>query len=640
MPKRHVYLKMKNLEEAQHIFFSAFDFRQYLKTEVIPTTEALGRVTAEPIFARFSSPNFHCAAMDGYAVRAEVTFGATLNKPKELIIGKEAFAVNTGYPLPEDTNAVIMIEDVIEKGEKIEIKKAVYPWQHVRKVGEDIVATELILPPCHQITPYDIGALLEGGIFTIKVKERPKVVIIPTGNEIVPIETLQERSLKKGEVVESNSWMLRALLDRTGARCEKWSVVPDNYKQLKETMLTAVDSDAHLVIILAGSSAGSKDYTASALEELGEVLVHGVTIMPGKPTILAKVKGKPVIGNPGYPVSSVISFEQFALPLLSRMQGIVYEDRPKVKVFLSRPLPSKLGIEEFLRVKLGQVGENIIATPLPRAAGSITTLTKAHGVIRIPASKEGIGEDEAAEAELLVPQREILNTIVIIGSHDLTIDLLAAELKKINPFLNISSSNVGSLGGLMALKKKKAHLAGSHLFDPETGIYNLTYIDRYLKDVPVKVVNLVIRHQGLIIPKGNPKDIKGIEDLTRPDVTMVNRQRGAGTRILLDYKLKSLGISPENIKGYDHEEFSHMAVAVDVLSDRADVGLGIYAAARALDLDFIPIATEEYDLVIPEKFWETEKVQTIYKLINSEPFKQAVEKMGGYDTSKTGTIKR
>ena len=339
-------------------------------------------------------------------------------------------------------------------------------------------------------------------------------------------------------------------------------------------------------------------------------------------------------------MSAVISFEQFALPLLSRMLGIVYEKKPKIKVFPARALPSKLGFEEFLRVKLGKVGEKVIATSLPRAAGSITTLTKAHGVIRIPAQKEGIGEDEPTEAELLVPEEEILNTIVIIGSHDLTIDLLASELKKINPFLNISASNVGSLGGLMAIKKGKAHLAGSHLFDPETGIYNLTYIDRYLKGVPVKVVNLVIRHQGLIVPKGNPKGIKGIADLTRSDITMVNRQRGAGTRILLDYKLKQLGINPSQIKGYEHEEFSHMAVAVDVLSGRADVGLGIYAAAKALGLDFIPIATEEYDLVIPEQFWHTEKIQTILELINSLAFKQAVEKMGGYETTKTGTIKR
>jgi putative molybdopterin biosynthesis protein len=640
MPKRHVYLKMTPLEEAKRIFFTAFDLRDYLKTELVPTTEALGRVTAKPIFVRFSSPNFHSAAMDGYAVEASITFGASLEHPKELKVGKEAFPVNTGYPLPDNTNAVVMIEDVVEEGDKIIIRKAVYPWQNVRKVGEDIVATELILPPCHQITPYDIGALLEGGIFEIEVKERPKVVIIPTGNEIVPLEKVDKEGPRKGEVIESNSWMLRALLTKVGAVCEKWPVVPDEYDLLKETIAKAVDSDAHLIIILAGSSAGSKDYTASVLEELGKVLVHGVTIMPGKPTILAKVKNKPIIGNPGYPVSAVISFEQFALPLLSRMLGIVYEKKPKIKVFPARALPSKLGIEEFLRVKLGKVGEKVIATSLPRAAGSITTLTKAHGVIRIPAQKEGIGEDEPTEAELLVPEEEILNTIVIIGSHDLTIDLLASELKKINPFLNISASNVGSLGGLMAIKKGKAHLAGSHLFDPATGIYNLTYIDRYLKDVPVKVVNLVIRHQGLIVPKGNPKGIEGIADLTRSDITMVNRQRGAGTRILLDYKLKQLGINPSQIKGYEHEEFSHMAVAVDVLSGRADVGLGIYAAAKALGLDFIPIATEEYDLVIPEQFWHTEKIQTILELINSLAFKQAVEKMGGYETTKTGTIKR
>ncbi len=640
MPNRRIYLKMKSLKEAQSIFFSAFNFTNFLKTEVISTTESLNRVTAKPIFARFSSPNFHCAAMDGYAVNAELTFGVTLDQPKELTIGKEVFAINTGYPLPDDTNAVIMIENVVEKEGKIEINKAVYPWQNVRKVGEDIVATELILPPNHRITPYDIGALLEGGIFEVEVKEKPKVIIIPTGNEVVPIEIAQDRGIEKGQVIESNSWMLSSLLNTTNAICEKWPVVPDEFRQLKTTIQKAVESDAHLVIILAGSSAGSKDYTVLALEELGEVLVHGVTIMPGKPTILAKVNNKPVIGNPGYPVSSVISFEQFVLPILSQMQGFVYEERPKLKVFLSCPVPSKLGIEEFLRVKLGQVGKNIVATPMPRVAGSITTLTKAHGIIRIPAQREGIEEDEQVEAELLVPQAEIFNTIVIIGSHDLTIDLLTSELKKIDPFLNISSSNVGSLSGLMAIKKGRAHLAGTHLFDPETGIYNLTYIDKYLPKIPVKVVNLVIRHQGLIVPKGNPKKIKSIEDLTRSDVLFVNRQRGAGTRILLDYKLKQLNINSSQIKGYDCEEISHMAVAVDVLSGRADVGLGIYAAAKALNLDFIPIAVEEYDLVVPETLWETKKIQTIFQLINSHKFKQAVEKMGGYETSKTGMVKR
>jgi len=630
---------MKPLKEAQNLFFSAFNFDNYLKKEIIPTKEALGRVTAEPIFARFSSPNFHCAAMDGYAVNASMTFGATLEHPKRLLINKEAFPINTGYPLPEGTNAVIMIEDIVEDGEEIEIKKAVYPWQNVRKVGEDIVATELILPPFHRITPYDIGALLEAGIFEVSVKEKPKVIIIPTGNEIVPIEVVMKRGIKKGEVIESNSWMLKALLESVGALCEIWPIVPDDYEMLKEAIKKSVDSKAHIIVILAGSSAGSKDFTATVLEELGEVLVHGVAMMPGKPTILAKISEKPVIGNPGYSVSSIISFEKFVLPLLSIMQGFFYEKRPKIKVSLSKSIPSKLGIEEFLRVKIGKVNGKIIATPLPRMAGSITTLTKAHGIIQIPAQAEGINEDKEIEAELLVPEEEILNTIVIIGSHDLTIDLLATELKKKNPFLNISSSNVGSLGGLIALKKDKAHLATSHLFDPETGIYNLTYIDRYLKDIPVKVINLVIRHQGLIVKKGNPKGIKGIEDLTRPDIVFVNRQKGAGTRILLDYKLAQLGINPNQIKGYEHEEFTHMAVAVDVLSGRADVGLGIYAAAKALDLDFIPIAIEEYDLVIPEKFFHLKKIQTLLEIINSKSFKKEVEKMGGYETKKTGMIK-
>jgi putative molybdopterin biosynthesis protein len=639
MGKRHVYLKMKSLVEARKLFFSAFDLFKFLSSEVISTVKSSGRVTAESISAKFSSPGFHAAAMDGYAVKAELSFGANLDKPKELIIDKEVFPINTGLALPEQTNAVIMIEDVLEKEGKIEIKKAVYPWQNVRKVGEDMVATEVILPPFHQITPYDIGALLQAGVFEIEVKQRPKVIVIPTGNEVISFEDFRERGLKRGEVIESNSWMLCALLTKVNAICEKWEIVPDDLEQTKAVLKKAVQSDAHLVIILAGSSAGSEDYTASALEEVGEVLVHGVTIMPGKPTILAKVGNRPVIGNPGYSVSAIISFEQFVLPLLSRMQGIFYEERKKIGVFLSHPVPSKLGIEEFLRVKLGQVNENIIATPMPRGAGSITTLTKAHGFIRIPAQREGIGEAEMVEAELLVPEAEIFNTAVIIGSHDLTIDLLAAELKKINPFFNISSSNVGSLGGLMAIKKGRAHLAGVHLFDPDKGVYNLSYIDRYLKEVEVKVVNLVIRHQGLIIAKGNPKTIKGVNDLVRSDIVLVNRQKGAGTRILLDYKLAQLGIDPKQIKGYEHEEFTHMAVAVDVLSGRADVGLGIYAAAKALNLDFIPVAIEEYDLIIPKTFWETKRIKTILDLINTKGFKETIKKMGGYETTKTGIVK-
>jgi putative molybdopterin biosynthesis protein len=306
----------------------------------------------------------------------------------------------------------------------------------------------------------------------------------------------------------------------------------------------------------------------------------------------------------------------------------------------SRDLPSKLGVEEFLRVNIGKVGDKTVATPLPRAAGSITTLTRAEGIIRIPALSEGIGQDEVAAAELLVDEEEIQNTLVVIGSHDITIDLIGDEMRRKGHNIRISSGNVGSLGGLMALRKGTCHLAGSHLLDTETGEYNISYIKRYLKGLKVSVFHLALRDQGLILAKGNPKGIKGLEDLTRKEITFVNRQAGSGTRVLFDYRLGKLSIRPESIKGYDHEEFTHMAVAVDVLSGAADCGVGIYAAARALDLDFIPLEKEQYDLIIPSSMIENPQMGLLLETIRSQEFKDRVMALGGYDPSKSGEFWR
>jgi putative molybdopterin biosynthesis protein len=374
------------------------------------------------------------------------------------------------------------------------------------------------------------------------------------------------------------------------------------------------------------------------VQALGQVLVHGVTIMPGKPTILGVVRGKPVIGNPGYPVSATISFEQFARPVLFQMQGLVPPERKKLSVYPARPFPSKLGLEEFLRVNLGQVGDKVIANPLPRGAGTITSLTRADGIIRIPENAEGLNLNESVPAELLRDEQVIAQTVVIVGSHDNTLDLLGNFFTLSFPRFRLTSSNVGSTGGLMALKRGIAHLAGSHLLDPETGEYNIPDIRRLIPDVPVKGVNLVFRQQGLILPKGNAKGIKGLEDLTRPDIVLINRQAGSGTRILLDFRLKALGIDPAAIRGYDDEEFTHMAVAVNVLSGRADVGMGIYAAAKALDLDFIPVVQERYDLIISEKYWEEEKIQALLSVIRSKEFQEAVRGLGGYDLTQTGEV--
>ncbi len=636
---RHIYLQMKSVKEARRLFFSRVSWDRPVGEETLPVPAAVGRITAQPVFARFSAPTFHAAAMDGIAVTADRTFGTTVDRPQHLEVGKEAFFVNTGQPMPEGTNAVIMIEQVQVAGEDVvTIESAAYPWQYVRKVGEDIVATELILPQNHCIRPYDVGALLNGGIFTVPVKTRPKAVVIPTGSELVSPAGLGGRALGPGQVVESNSAVLGALIDASGGDHVDHPIVPDDYERIRNAVKTAVDTDNQVIIISAGSSAGSEDYTAAVIRELGEVLVHGVTMMPGKPTILGIVNGKPVMGNPGYPVSAILAFEIFIRPLLYRFQGLRTPQRPRVQAITAKKIPSKLGLDEFVRVKLGQVDEHIIASPLPRGAGSVTTLTEADGIIEIPSDEEGLQGEETTAVELLKDLPQVRNTVMAVGSHDNTLDILANEMIARNPHYRLSSTNVGSLGGLIALGKGYSHVAGSHLLDTETGTYNITYVRRYLPKLAVRLINLVYREQGLIVGKGNPKGIAGISDLQRPDVQFINRQAGSGTRVLLDDKLTSAGIAPASISGYEQEEFTHMSVAVAVLSGAADVGLGIYAAAKALNLDFIPIVTEEYDLVIPTRFFEDDKIACLLETIGSSTFQNKVRALGGYDTTKTGTL--
>ena len=413
-------------------------------------------------------------------------------------------------------------------------------------------------------------------------------------------------------------------------------IVSDSEKEIEKILHECVDSDADVVIVNAGSSAGSKDFTVHAIGKMGEVLVHGVAMMPGKPTILGIVAGKPVIGNPGYAVSAALSFEQFVKPLLYSLQGVSPPKKPTIEVQPTRDIPSKVGTEEFLRVNIGKVGDRHVATPLARAAGSITTLTRAEGIIRIPALSEGISQGLPTLAELLVEEEDLNNTVVIIGSHDMAIDILGDEVRQSRGHVRISSGNVGSLGGLIAIRKGTCHMAGSHLLDTETGEYNLSYIKRYIPNMDVTVFHLVLRDQGLIVSKTNPKAIKGVQDLARNDVVFVNRQAGSGTRVLFDYKLNLAHIPSDAVKGYNHEEFTHMAVAVDVLSGAADCGMGIHAAAKALDLDFVPVEQEQYDLVVPTPMLHQPKIQDTLNTMQSVNFKKRVAALGGYDPSRSG----
>lgn len=637
MKKRDVYLDNIPLEKVENILIKTLEesgFFSNKEPEMVNVRDSLGRITAAPVFAKVSSPHYHASAMDGIAVSSKDTYGADEKNPVTLKEGVQFHYVDTGDPLPEGCDTVIMIEEVQPVSEKeVEIIKSYSPWENVRGIGEDIVMTELIVPENHRLRPQDLAAILSGGHTEIAVRRRPKVAIIPTGTELV----MPGKDLKPGDIIESNSAMLSGLAKEWGAEAFVMNKVIDDYQMIKSRLQEALKK-ADVVIINAGSSAGSEDYTSSIISELGTLLVHGVAIKPGKPVIMGIVDGKPVFGIPGYPVSAALTMQLFVKPLIYRMQDIPVPSIEKVTAVMSRRVVSHIGIEEFLRVKLGRIGDKITASPLSRGAGVIMSLVRADGIVRIPALKEGIETGETVEVELLRCRDDIENTIVIIGSHDVTLDILANELKKFYPELNLSSAHVGSMGGIMALKRREAHMAGMHLLDENTGEYNISYIKKYLSDRDIVLVNLVYRRQGIMVKKGNPKGIKGIEDLKRDDILFINRQRGAGTRLLLDLKLKQLGIKPEEINGYDREEYTHMAVAAAVAGGSADAGLGILAAANALNLDFIPISPERYDLAIPKEYFELDSIQKMLRVIETPEFKEKVESLGGYDTSETGTI--
>jgi putative molybdopterin biosynthesis protein len=635
---RNIYIDNMDLQDAQRLWHQKLadsGCLQPMQPETIPVDESLGRITAKPVFASLSSPFYNASAMDGIAVRFKDTIGASETNPIRLSLGTMFEFVNTGNALPDKFDAVIMIEDVQPIDDStVEIIAPVTPWRHVRTIGEDIVATELILPEGHQIRPIDLGAMLATGLTEVAVRKKPSSIVIPTGSELLQPGS----SLKPGNIIEFNSRVLAGYLKEWSIQTDRSPIVSDRKESLREA-ITEGTAKYDFVIINAGASAGSKDYTAQVLTELGEVVLHGVNIKPGKPVILAIVNNKPVIGLPGYTVSAVITLHLFARELVDALLGAVSKPSLFLEATLSRPLSSKLGAEEFIRVKLGKVGKNLMASPASRGAGAVMSLVQADGFLTVPANSEGIGAGEKVNIELLRDQHEIENTLVFIGSHDNILDVLANLLHRLRPICRLSSAHVGSMGGIMAIKRGEAHLAGTHLLDEETGEYNISFIQKYLANTPLQLINLAYREQGLLVSKGNPKGITGFVDLIRQDVCFINRQRGAGTRLLTDMHLKQLVIDTDKVIGYDKEEYTHMNVASAIASNNADTGMAIRAAAVALDLDFIPVAQERYDIILPMEFSDDPKVQAFLQtIIQNDEFSAAVEKLGGYDLRDCGRI--
>ncbi len=651
--QRSVFLQDVPLHEARSRFERALrdaDLWKPLEPENIPLDQALGRISAEPIWAQISSPHYHAAAMDGYALRAAETESASDRNPVELLVGPHAQYVDTGDPLPGWADSVIPIEDLEVLSEtpkpqekSIRLMAPTSPWSNVRLLGEDMVATELVIPSGHELRPVDLGAIAASGYDHVQVWRKPRVAIIPTGTEL----RAMGKPVKAGEIIEFNSLVLASQVESWGGLPDRLPIVQDELERIKDAAANAaINHD--LVLIIAGSSAGTEDFTADVVESLGTLLVHGIAVRPGHPVILGMIekssksgsprveKSIPIIGVPGYPVSAALTGEIFVKLLLGRWLS-KQEIQPEILTAkLARKVHSRAGDLEYLRVTVGQVGEQWIASPLSRGAGVITSLVRADGIVEIPAGVQGIQAGEIIPVRLYRSRQELERTILALGSHDLTLDLLAQFLSLRGS--RLSSGNMGSLGGLIALQRGEAHLAGSHLLDPETGEFNLPYIERYVPDVPVVVVRLVGREQGLIIAPGNPKSVTGLDDIARADLAYVNRQRGAGTRILLDYQLEKLGIESDSVRGYQHEEYTHLAVAAAVASGRADCGLAIHAAAAALKLDFLPLYQERYDLIIPKEHHESARLMPLLQLLGDPEFKEAVASLPGYSTDSMGEV--
>ena len=621
---KHNYLNNTEINEAREKYFSVVKSAEFsYKTEAVSAQLSHGRILAEAVYAKICSPHYNASAMDGIAVNAEDTYGACEAEP--VVLPPEKYTVvDTGDPIPDGADAVVMVEDVTEdESGNVKLIAAVHPWQNVRQVGEDICMGDMIAPTGTVVTPSLCGAFLAGGITAVSVKKCPLVGIIPTGDEIVE----PKENPEKGEIIEFNSTIFSAMLKEWNAESKVYGIVKDKKDLLAEAISKAAE-ECDAVLVLAGSSAGRDDYTSTIISQLGEVVIHGVAAKPGKPAVLGIIGDTPVVGLPGYPVSAIVVMEEFVKPLVDVYYSRTAKKEETLDAILSKRVVSSLKYKEYVRVSLGKIGENYFAVPLPRGAGVVTSFTKAAGILEVPQNCEGIDAGETVTVRLLKDKNEIENSLIITGSHDPIIDEISDILKKKGCGFSVISSHVGSMGALNAVKNGQAHMGATHLLDGESGIYNEAYIKQYFPDGGAVLVKGIGRVQGIMVRKGNPCNINSIPDIKNH--IYVNRQRGAGTRVLFDYLLKKHGISPDEIKGYRNEEFTHTAVAALIAAGNADAGMGIYSAAKMYDLDFIPVCNEEYDFLVGEEFIDDPAVKAFLEVLKSEEFKNRLEEMGGY----------
>ena len=612
------YLSVISLAEARALMERSFPAVPGV-VRVPVTAGTVGRITAAPIFARFSVPAIHLSAMDGIAVRSAETLGASEQNPVTL---PDAARVNTGNIVPAGYDAVVMIEDVWVDGETYTVRKPVSPWQHIRPVGEDIGESEMILSSHHRIRPQDVGALANYGVTEVKVLN-VRAGLIPTGSELVPAGVMPP----PGKVVESNTLMAASVLAEAGVEAHRYPIVPDDPDRIRDAVRRGV-AENDILLVSAGSSAGTRDYTADIVRDLGEVLAHGVAIKPGKPVIVGRVEGKPVIGLPGYPLAAATVLRELVMPLVARY-GLPVREPGHVAARLTTSLQSDIGTDEFVLLSVGKIGDRWVAVPQSRGAGIQMSAVRANGYLRIPEDMEGAEAGKTVDVRLTVPRAEAEEAVLVTGSHDPALDYLADLVRPRG--VDVHSTHLGSMGGVIALKKEECHAAPMHLLAPD-GTYNTYYLERYMPGADLALLCVAERQQGVI-----SRDGLSFDDL--PGRTFINRQKGSGTRMLLDHTLAARGIDPASIPGYGREATTHLAVALAVRTGEADAGMGVYSAAKALDLAFVPVATERYELAMHRAMLDDPRIAALVETVSSAAFKRVLRDLGGYETDETGVLR-
>ncbi len=632
MKNNNIYLENYVYKDALDKYKNILHNKMKLEIIEISAKESFGYILSEPIFAKVSAPNFTASAMDGIAIDYKKTLEASENNHIELLENIDYMVVDTGDYIEPKYNAVIMVEDIINIEEcKIKITSPIGFFENIRSVGEDIVKTQMVLPSFHKIRPVDIGAIIASGVENVKVFRPFNVGIMPTGTEIVDIT---KGNFKKGDIIDSNSYMLKALVEEMGFKGHINDIVKDDYNLLKENIIKMIDKN-DIVFINAGSSAGREDFTKDILAELGEVIIHGVAIKPGKPVILAVVNNKMVVGIPGYSVSCYMVFEKIIKPILNSLLKVDVEQN-HIEATLTKQVNSSLKHLEFVRVKVGFVNDKWIATPLARGAGVSMSLVDCDGILEVPKEFEGYNSGESVTIKLNKDISELKKRLTSIGSHDMIIDVLRDQLICDDKNIDISSTHLGSFGGVIALKNKECDFAPIHILDEDTGLYNIGAINKFFKDEKMVLIKGVQRQQGLYVAKGNPKNIKGIKDIVNHKYA--NRQSGSGTYILLEYLLKENDINEKDVVGFDFNLPTHFDVAINVKEGITDCGLGVYSVAKSLDIDFVHIINEDYDFLIYEKDLEKEYIKLFIDTLKSDNFKKKIEELGGYETNHCGEI--